>query len=157
MRPLREKKITVIIGPPGSGKTTSMQGGDYAGYVRFDADRIIEVLWGELKFHPCVKHTAKTMVRQGLRKAMRYGLNIVVQISGRTRGARAKIINLAREYDYEVTIVYLSASPDVCLARCEADDGRPATTDWKPIIDHWFEMFEPVEDDECDNYIEEAA
>lgn len=156
MRPLREKKIVVIIGPPGSGKTTLMQSDDYAGYVRFDADRIIEALWGELKFHPCVKYTVRRMVRDGLRKAMSYGLNIVVQVSGRTRADRAKVIDLAREFGYFITIAYLDVPPEVCVERCKSDEGRPATTDWKPIIDHWFEVFVPVEDDECDKYVQKG-
>lgn len=151
MRPVKEKKIVIIVGPPGSGKTKLMD--DYSGYLRFDNDRIIEAVWGSLQYHPAIKRMAKGMVREGLRRAMEAGLAIIVPISGRTREERARIIDIAREVEYHITIVRAGGTPEECLARCQADETRPKSTDWKPIIERWFKVFEEVENDECDQVI----
>lgn len=152
MRPLKENKLVIVIGAPGSGKTRLMD--YYPGYVRFDNDRIIEAVWGSLQYHANIKRMAKGMVREGMRRAMEAGLAVVVPISGRTRKERAKIVDIGREAGYHVTIVLASATPEECLERCVADPSRPATTDWEPIVRRWFKVFEPVAQDECDAYIE---
>jgi len=152
MRPIKGRKIVVIIGPPGSGKTTLMD--DYPGYVRFDNDRIIEAVWGSLQYHPQVKRMAKGMVREGIRRAMEGGLAIVVPISGRTKKERSRIVSIARQGDYYITIVKAGGTEDECVARCREDTSRPKSTNWQPIVGRWFRVFEPVAGDECDEYKE---
>jgi len=151
MRPIKKKKLVVIIGPPGSGKTTLMD--EYPGYIRFDNDRVIEAVWGSLQYHANIKRLAKGMVREGMHRAFEVGLAVVIPISGRTRKERAKIIAIGREHDYHITIVRANnATIDECVARCKADPSRPKSTDWRPIIERWFRVFEPVADDECDTF-----
>lgn len=151
MRPIKEKKLVVVVGPPGSGKTKLLD--NYPGHVRFDNDRVIESIWGHLQYHPQIKRMAKGMVREGMRRCFEAGLAAVIPISGRTRKARAKIIAIAREYGYHVTIVRAGGvDVDECLARCKADTTRPKTTNWRPIIERWFCVFEEISDDECDVY-----
>lgn len=153
MRPIQNSHLVIVIGPPGSGKTTLARE-RYPGYTVFDNDRIIEAVWGLLQFHPAVKHTAKRMTRAGVESALGAGLATVVPISGRTRRERAWPGALAAAAGYRVTIVKVAPPAEVCLARCLADPGRPKTTDWQPIIDRWFRVFEPVQGDECVEYIE---
>jgi len=152
MKPIKEKKMVVIIGPPGSGKTSLMD--DYPGYVRFDNDRVIEAVWGSLQYHPAIKRMAKGMVREGMRRAMEAGLAVVIPISGRTRQERAKITDIGRDYGYHITIVRAAATVEECFERCEADQTRPKSTNWKPIIQRWFKVFEVVDEDECDECIQ---
>lgn len=150
MRPLKEKKMVVIIGPPGSGKTALME--NYPGYICFDNDRVIQAVWGSLQYHAAIKRMAKGMVQEGMRRTMEYGLAIIVSISGRTKREREKIVSVGREAGYHVTIVLARATPEECLMRCQSDPIRPKTTSWAPIIARWFRVFEPVEGDECDEY-----
>jgi predicted kinase len=155
MRPVKESKLVVIIGPPGSGKTALLD--KYPGYVRFDNDRVIEAVWGSLQYHAAIKRMAKGMVREGLRRAMEAGLAVVVPISGRTPKERSRIIDIGRQAGYHITVVRAVATAEECLERCKADPERPKSTDWKPIVDRWFEVFEPVKDSECDVYEEIEA
>ena len=141
----------VIIGSPGSGKTALMD--TYPGYIRFDNDRVIEAVWGSLQYHAAIKRMAKGMVREGLRRAMEAGLAVIVPISGRTQQERARITDIGREAGYHVTIVRAGGTVEECLARCNADLTRPKSTDWKPIIERWFRVFEDVGEDECDIYV----
>ncbi len=155
MRPVKERKIVVIIGAPGSGKTSLMD--EYPGYVRFDNDRIIEAVWGSLQYHAEIKRMAKGMVREGIRRAMDAGLAIAIPISGRNRQERAKIIDIARVGGYHVTVVKAVATVDECLVRCKADPTRPKSTDWRPIVERWFRVFEAVAPNECDVYEEKNS
>ncbi len=155
MRPVKKCKIVVIIGPAGSGKTALAA--NYPGHVIFDNDRMIEAVWGTLQYHPAIKRMAKGMVREGMRRAMKAGLAFVIPISGRTKKERAKVISIAREYDYQVVVVKAVATPEECLVRCKADKNRPKTTKWEPIIKRWFDVFEPVSNDEYDIYQEAIA
>lgn len=107
-----------------------------------------------LQYHPSVKRIAKRMVVEGLRSAMESGVSAAVHISGRTKRERARIISVARDFRYFVKIVLIKCSPENCLARCKNDAARPKTTDWKPIIDRWFFVFQPVSSDEYDEYTE---
>lgn len=150
MRPIKQKNMVVIIGPPGSGKTTLLD--NYPGYARFDNDRIIEAVWGRLQFHPAIKRMSKGMLREGLHRAMEYGLAVVVTISGRTRKERAQIVDIGRAAGYHINIVRANANADDCLARCKADPSRPKSTNWWPIIERWFRVFEEVVPEECDAY-----
>ena len=143
----------MVIGAPGSGKTTLCKK-HYSGYICFDNDRVIEAVWGSLQYHASIKHLAKGMVREGIRRAMEGGLAIALPASGRTRKDRSRYIDIAKEFDYQVEIVKSSATPEECLSRCKADKSRPASTDWGPIIEHWFKVFEPVENGECNKYSE---
>lgn len=155
MRPVKERKIIIIIGPPGSGKTSLAA--EYPGYVVFDNDRVIEAVWGSLQYHANIKRMAKGMVREGMRRAMEAGLAMVVPISGRTRKERSRIAGIAREANYHITIVKANATTDECLARCKADETRPKTTDWRPIIERWFRVFEAVSADEAEVYEEKRS
>ncbi|MBN1954836.1 MAG: ATP-binding protein [Anaerolineae bacterium] len=149
MRPVKDKHLVIVLGPPGAGKTTYSRE-QYPGYTLFDNDRIIEAVWGSLQFHPEVKYTAKAMTAAGVERALRHGLAVVVPISGRTRKERGRWAEQGRAAGYRVTIIKVAPPAAECLARCKADPTRPKTTDWQPIIERWFRVFEPVADDECD-------
>jgi predicted kinase len=152
MRPRQEKHCVLVIGPPGSGKTTLAR--NYANYALFDNDRLIEALWRELQFHPVVKQAARRMRDVGLEYMLRRGVAVIVTISGRTKAERAPFVRLARAHGYRVTIVRMALVASECLARCKADKARPKTTDWRAIIERWYRVFESVAVDECDEYAE---
>ncbi|MBN1361806.1 MAG: ATP-binding protein [Sedimentisphaerales bacterium] len=153
MRPVKDTHMVLVVGPAGSGKTTVARE-RFPGYTLFDNDRIIEAVWGALQFHPEVKHTAKAMTAAGVERALRHGLAVVVPISGRTRQERARWLDLARAAGYRVTALKVAPPADVCLERCKADPSRPKSTDWQPIIERWFRIFEPIVGDEADEYLE---
>ena len=151
MRPIKKKEMIVVVGPPGSGKTVLLD--DFQGYVKFDNDRVIEATWGRLQYHPQIKRLAKGMVREGIRRAMRYGLAIALPISGRTKRDRSRILSMALEFEYRTVVYVLMTDESECISRCEADPVRPKTTNWTPIIKRWFSVFEPVEESEADEVI----
>jgi predicted kinase len=144
--------MVVIVGPPGSGKTSLAK--KWPGYIVFDNDRVIEAVWGSLQFHANIKRMAKGMVREGIRRAMEAGLAMVVPISGRNKKERGRVIDIARESGYHVTVVRAVATPEECLARCKADPTRPKSTDWQPIIERWIRVYEAPDSNECDEYQE---
>lgn len=144
-------ELIVIIGPPGSGKSTVAKRFQESGYLLFDNDRIIEAILGKLQYYPQIKHLGKRIIRDGTILAIEDGLSVAVTISGRTRKERAKILDLAPA-SYAKRIVHCHVSADECLARCKNDPGRPKSTDWGPIINNWFRRFEPVGQDEAHNY-----
>jgi shikimate kinase len=150
MKP-KKGELIVVIGPPGSGKTTVSRQYQESGYLLFDNDRIIEAMWGKLQFYPEIKHLGKRMCRDGMTLAMATGLSVVVTISGRTKAERAKILNLAPT-GYTKRIVHCHADAALCLGRCKADPARPKSTDWETIINNWFKRFEKVEPDEAQDY-----
>lgn len=144
MKPQTDKKLLLVIGPPGGGKTTFQK--SLSGYVLFDLDDNIRALMGgTLKYYPDVVRVAKTMMETGFLRAVESGVNICVAVFGTTVRERSRWTNPAVDMGYDVEICVRTAPVDELVTRCKNDKSRPATARYRPIIENWFKNYEPPE------------
>ena len=110
------KKIIIITGRPGSGKSTyidkQLAGGK--GYFLVDADEIKKSLPGYSEYGANFTHpTSATLARAELESAMSNSANIVYP----TTGSAEQIIKLAQEHGYAVEVVYCDVPEETCVQR----------------------------------------
>lgn len=150
MPPLKERSLVLIIGPPGSGKSTMIHA-HYYDHVVIDLDHMITAVYSTLKYYPHLVRIGKCLVNEAMSQALGAGLAIAMPIWGAVKKERYPIIQKARGYGYRVVLVRMIADKDVCIARCKMDATRPKTTKYEPIVSNYFRRFQPPEEDE---YIE---
>jgi predicted kinase len=142
VKPKKERKLLILCGPPGCGKTTAAN--SLPGYLVLDPEPHLDALLaGERKYYPEAWGTARAMVQAGFRHALTTGANIALTIAGKTRAERQAWIDEAQAAGYSAEVRFLMPPAEECLRRCKADPSRPKTTRWKPIIEHWYRDYEP--------------
>ena len=96
------KKLIVLVGPPGSGKSTFARKYKAEGYTYINQD-------AQGKGHVQLFDTAILL-----------GENVIVDRMGFNKQQRAKYLDVANDHGYDTEIIVLHQPYHVCFARCMA-------------------------------------
>jgi len=129
--------ITILVGPPGSGKSTLSKQYVEQGYVRVNTD-----------------DQGKVGQRQIFEKAVAEGKCIVVDRMNFDRNQRNNYLSLAKQNGYTSKIIVLHESFKTCLDRANARKDHPTVKDDKTAriaLDFFFKSYERPTEDEADS------
>lgn len=152
---LADHRVTLVCGPPGSGKSSYVQSRRKTGDLVLDLDVVMSALSGEdlyqapVELLPFALH-ARDAVLDRLRR--RHDLRHAWIIAGAaTVDERTRII-----CDLDACTVLLPVSADVCVARINADPRRPPAERAKHVaaVADWWRRFEadiPLEGREAES------
>lgn len=144
VRPPLDRKLLLLCGPPGAGKSHYAKIIGATGYIILDPEEILDTLQAHARrYYPESWRVAKAMTWSGFLACLSSGANVIVTIAGVTKSERDAWRQKALAANYDVKTMILMPSPEVCLQRCKSDKRRPKTTRWKSIIDNWFKYYEP--------------
>jgi predicted kinase len=146
--------IYIMIGPPGSGKSTIKRDFNITNYVNIDLDEIKKLLQ---KCFPNDKsingfgiiNQLKRLARYMLESAMRDKINILFDTTGRMKEFMIDVINSTNASNYEQHIIIISTSRENCLKRAEMrnkieSDREPMTPE---MVNGAYDSFmDPVKD-----------
>lgn len=146
--------IYIMIGPPGSGKSTIKRNFNITNYVNIDLDEIKKLLQ---KCFPNDKsingfgiiNQLKRLARYMLESAIRDKINILFDTTGRMKEFMIDVINSTNASNYEQNIIIISTSRDNCLKRAEMrnkieTDREPMTPE---MVNGAYDSFmDPVKD-----------
>ena len=142
------KQVTIIVGPPGSGKTTYVKDRARYGDLVLDLDRIFIALCGLDKYNkpepllPFALVAYDAVVSQ-LASSIGDVRHAWVIISEPRRKKRAQLQRLLN-----AEIVMLDVDPMTCLNRISKDPLRSAQKEqWGHIINKWWERYEPEKEE----------
>ena len=139
----KEKKhIIVLVGLPGSGKSTFCQDWLKKGYyARISQDEM-----------------GKQGHRDAFDKALQYDQNIIIDRCNFNVEQRQRYIKPAREKGYEVHVVWFHTSADECIRRIKMRKNHPNLAEGNEKIEEVVRMFDKMfvapEKWEYDNLIE---
>jgi shikimate kinase len=129
------KKLVVLVGPPGSGKSTFAQECVGIGWIRINQD-----------------DQGKDHIRL-FEEAVNLGKDIVVDRMGFSYHQRQRYIEFAKANGYHTEIVILYASHSICMERMSRRTNHPTIKDTetaKRVLAFFFSKYEPVEASEAD-------
>lgn len=133
----RPKSLIVLMGAPGSGKTTFCQT-SLPDYHRVSQDDMGKKAY--LKIF-------QKMVQDGVRE-------IVVDRMNQDSRQREKFLNLAKRNGYSTTIIWLQTPDDICNARIENRLGHKYTArDCRIALSYYYKSLESPLSDEADRII----
>lgn len=129
----------IMMGPPGSGKSTVKRQFNIRNYVNIDLDEIKKIL---LKCFPedrsikgfGIIHQLKRIAKYLLETAIREKINILFDTTGRMKDIVTEVINSTSQNGYEINVIIISTSRENCLQRAEMrntieTDREPMTSD----------------------------
>jgi len=128
------KEVILLVGPPGSGKSTYCST-NYKDYYCISQDDMGK------------KHLDYYKI------GLETGLNIIIDRMNFNKEQRNRYLNLAKQQGYSTKIVVLHVPSEICLSRCKARLNHPTikdNTDAVRAIDLFFRKYERVENKEAD-------
>ena len=135
------KQITLLVGPPGSGKTTWTKDYIKAHNNRSDLIRISQDDQGK------AGHMSEFETALGM------DFDIIIDRMGFDKSQRERYLKPAREAGYNTRIVVLHVPRKTCLERCNARKDHPTIkdeTNANQAIDLFFSKYERVQDGDAD-------
>lgn len=128
------KNLMIMVGPPGSGKTTYSQ--NLTGYLRISQDD--DGKFGHLDlFINCLRH----------------GESMIVDRMNMTKAQRNTYLRKAKEYGFSTEIVVIEEPFQTCLYRCFARKDHPSLTNEQEIrgaLMGFYQSYERPEQGEAD-------
>lgn len=135
------KQLTLLVGPPGSGKSTHAK-------VRLGTDTSIVYINQDSQ--------GKAGHLEIFNKTIESGKSIIVDRMNFDKHQRNKYLEPAKNNGYMTTIVVIHESHSECLYRCSKRLGHPTISteqDALSALDIFFRYYERVSDDEADHVI----
>ena len=132
------KKLILLVGPPGSGKTTYSDN-----YIKYNPSfkRISQDDMGKQEhFVAFQTHLSK-------------GEDIILDRMNFNKDQRKKYLNPAKEVGYETKIIVFHTPFKTCLERCKIRENHPTVQDEataRKVLHFFFTRYERVEDNEAD-------
>lgn len=139
------RRLTVVAGPPGAGKTTYALKHMRRGDLLIDHDRIFAALTGLPTYDrpdnlwPIVRYTLAVLRRQALRSSIRTWI-----VGGFPRPSD-RAVYLAPPWNARVIV--LTSSPEICMQRIRSQE-RPEPDRWDAAVREWFSRYRPTSHDE---------
>ncbi|KAB8181923.1 AAA family ATPase [Microbispora catharanthi] len=121
-----ERRVVMMCGIAGSGKTTYAQELEQCGYIRLSIDEAVWALLGRDGGHLDQKEyedhqaRAEDALRQELVRLMRAGRRVVLDYSFWRRATRDRYKSLIESHGYRWELVYLKANPETLRRRLAA-------------------------------------
>lgn len=120
--------LEVLVGPPGSGKSTYARSRAAQGAVVVCNDDLLRMYHGGHGYEPAFRVAYVRARRALVRVWLDAGVDVVVDMTNCVRAARRQWADLAAEYGCRaVASVFPAASPEEYAARRHADDPRGET------------------------------
>ncbi len=142
--PLRVPCLVVLVGPPGSGKSTWARRNG-RGALHVSQDDLIDVITpdGFAHVYRPIYYEAENAVA---RAALRAGHTVIVDRTNRTRAHRRRWLLIAREAGCPAAAVVMTTPEWLCRERNAERQGPRRVSE--PRMQRMLSSFEPVEDDE---------
>lgn len=117
-----KQRLVLMVGIPGSGKSTVGDGIEKGGYVRLSYDAVRQQLFGDAQDHGAEGQVG-TRFREELRAAFAAGKSVLVDNTNFLIEMRSHIIDIARQCGVvDVHLVVLKVPLPECLKRNRARD-----------------------------------
>ncbi|MCC7531790.1 MAG: ATP-binding protein [Candidatus Melainabacteria bacterium] len=117
-----KQRLVLMVGIPGSGKSTVGDGIEKAGYVRISYDVIRQRLFGDAKEHGEEGQVGRAF-REELRAVLTSGKSVLVDNTNFLKDMRTHIIEIARQCGVgDVHLVVMKVPLPLCLERNRARD-----------------------------------
>ncbi len=136
--------LIVLVGPPGSGKTTWARRNGH-GAVHVSQDDLIDAITPagfDHVYRPVYREAEDAIARA----ALRAGHTVIVDRTNRTRAHRERWLRIAREAHCAAVAVVMPTSPELCRARNAARTGPRRLSGER--MERMLAAFEPVHHDE---------
>lgn len=139
-------QVTVVCGPPGSGKTTYVQQHREHGDLIIDVDALFEALTfnasrDHLEIHLPFVCEARDAVLKRLLYAHRVPRVWIIEC-----GASAARRNALRQ-QFGAKVIVLEVPTEECLRRIADDSTRHFDPKWQQLVDAWWVEYRPLSDD----------
>jgi predicted kinase len=143
--PIAFPSLIVLVGPPGSGKST-WAGRNRRGAVHVSQDDLIDAITPG-----GFNHVYRPIYRQAedaiARAALHAGHTVIVDRTNRTRAHRERWLTLAREESCPAIAIVMSTPEELCRERNSHREGSRRVSDER--MERMFAAFEPVRPDEA--------
>lgn len=125
-----EKQIIIMMGPPGSGKSTIKRMPQFSikNYVNIDLDEITKLLRKCFKsgddnysttVGPAIIHPLKRLAKYLLKRAIEDGMNIIFDTTGRMTEIIQQVVSSTASSGYKQIVIMVSTSMENCIARSQ--------------------------------------
>ena len=117
-------QVFIMMGPPGSGKSTIKRQFDIKNYVNIDLDEIKKLLQKCFPDDRSIQgfgviNQLKRLAKYLLDIAIRENMNILFDTTGRMKELVTEVIDKTSESNYEILLIAVSTSRENCLQRAE--------------------------------------